>query len=186
MWIMLHSGLRVGECADLHYQDLDLPSKRLVIRQGKGQRDRVVYLSDVTCQAIQTYLKDKVLQPVDFLWQLPSGKLISTEWLRKHVTALGKAAGIENLYPHRLRHTCATRLLNAGMEITRIQKLLGHENLATTMIYARVQDATVETDYRQAMQLIERKQMPFSSEPVEVKDWLPQIVKVQNPIDNSV
>jgi site-specific recombinase XerD len=186
MWIMLHSGLRVGECADLHYQDLDLPSKRLVIRVGKGQRDRVVYLSDVTCQAILIYLKDVDLQPVDFLLLQSSGKPLNEEWLRKHVAIIGKAAGIENLFPHRLRHTCATRLLNAGMDITRIQKLLGHEKLATTMIYARVQDATVENDYRQAMQLIERKQMPFSSEPVEVKDWLPQNVKVQNPIDNSV
>jgi site-specific recombinase XerD len=186
MWIMLHSGLRVGECADLHYQDLDLPSKRLVIRLGKGQRDRVVYLSDVTCQAILTYLNDVDLHPIDLFFLQPSGKPVTVEWLRVHVAAIGKAVGIDNLYPHRLRHTCATRLLNAGMEITRIQKLLGHENLATTMIYARVQDATVETDYRQAMQLIERKQMPFSTEPVEVKDWLPQNVKVQNPIDNSV
>lgn len=186
LWIMLHSGLRVGECADLSYQDLDLSGKRLVIRQGKGQRDRVVYLSDVTCQAIQIYLKDTNLQPVDFLFRQPSGNLITTEWLRKHVAAIGRAVGIENLFPHRLRHTCATRLLNAGMDITRIQKLLGHEQLATTMIYARVQDATVETDYRQAMQLIERKQMPFSTEPVAVPDWIPQNVKVQNPIDNSV
>jgi site-specific recombinase XerD len=186
LWLMLHSGLRAGECADLHYQDLDLSSQRLIIRLGKEQRDRVVYLSDMTCLAIRTYLKDVDLHPVDFLWQQPSGKPISTEWLRKHVATIGMAAGIENLFPHRLRHTCATRLLNAGMDITRIQKLLGHDQIATTMIYARVQDATVETDYRQAMQLIERKQMPFSTEPVVVNDWPPQIVKVQNPIDNSV
>ncbi|NCP16386.1 tyrosine-type recombinase/integrase [bacterium] len=77
--------------------------------------------------------------------------------LRSHVARIGAAVGIENLYPHRLRHTCATRLLNGGMDITRIQKLLGHEMISTTMIYARVQDATVETDYRQAIGRIEHQ-----------------------------
>jgi site-specific recombinase XerD len=186
LWVMLHSGLRVGECADLRYQDLDLPGKRLIVRQGKGQRDRVVYLSEVTCRAIQIYLQDVSLHPTDFLWLRPHQKPISTAWLRKHVALLGKAAGIENLYPHRLRHTCATRLLNAGMDITRIQKLLGHEMLATTMIYARVQDATLQADYRQAMQQIERNHMPFSNEPIAACDWPTQIVKVQDTIDNSV
>ena len=58
---------------------------------------------------------------------------------------------------HRLRHTFATRLLNAGMDITRIQKLLGHQHLNTTLIYARVSDATVEADYRRAMRAIEKR-----------------------------
>jgi site-specific recombinase XerD len=186
VWVMLHSGLRVGECTDLCYQDLDLPGKRLVVRLGKGQRDRVVYLSEVTCQAIQFYLKDLALQPIDFLWQLPSGKPITSEWLRNQVATLGLASGINNLYPHRLRHTCATRLLNAGMDITRIQKLLGHEQLATTMIYARVLDATVEADYRQAMQLIEHKHRPLSFEPVLTTNWPSQFAIVLDPIDNSV
>jgi len=155
IWLMLHSGLRAGECADLRDQDLDLPGKRLIVRQGKGQRDRVVYLSATACQAIHLYLDETVRHPSDLLWLQPNGRSISTDWLRQHVAAVGKAAGIENLHPHRLRHTCATRLLNAGMDITRIQKLLGHEMLSTTMIYARVQDTTLETDYRQAMLRIE-------------------------------
>jgi hypothetical protein len=53
--------------------------------------------------------------------------------------------------PHRLRHTLATRLLNAGMDIVSIQHLLGHEKLDTTMIYTHVHDTTVERDFRQAM-----------------------------------
>jgi hypothetical protein len=64
----------------------------------------------------------------------------------------------------------ATRLLNAGMEVTGIQKLLGHRYLNTTLIYARVADTTVETDYRQAMGRIERQQMPLSDAPVPT-EW---------------
>jgi len=53
------------------------------------------------------------------------------------------------------------------------------------MIYARVQDATVEADYRQALNRIERQQMPLSSQPITVANWPTQVVKVQEPLDNS-
>jgi site-specific recombinase XerD len=183
--VLLHSGLRAGECADLSCQDLDLPGKRLIVRQGKGQKDRLVYLSDLTCQAIQSHLQAGPRHQSDPLWLRPNGKPISTEWLRNHVARVGQAAGIENLCPHRLRHTCATRLLNAGMDITRIQKFLGHELITTTMIYARVQDAKVEADFRRAVRCLERQQTTFSGQPIAV-DWPTHDVKVQKTIDSSV
>ncbi len=184
--VMLHSGLRSGECADLLFQDLDLRGQRLIVRQGKGQKDRLVYLSQPTCLALHRYLQGATPRPTDPLWRYPSGKPMSVHWLRTQVAALGKAVGIDHLYPHRLRHTCATRLLNAGMDITRIQKLLGHELLATTMIYARVQDATLERDYRQAMAQIERQQMPLSTSPILTEDWPNRKVQVQTTLDDSV
>jgi integrase/recombinase XerD len=177
---LLHSGLRKSECVDLRFQDLDLAGQRLIVRQGKGQRDRLVYLSDMSCQAIRFYLQDAVRRPTDPVWLYPNGKPMSDHWLRDHVAAIGRAVGIEHLSPHRLRHTCATRLLNAGMDITRIQKLLGHKQISTTMIYARVQDATVEADYRQALSRIERQQMPLSDQPITVANWPTQAVKVQD------
>jgi hypothetical protein len=67
------------------------------------------------------------------------------------------AAGVK-VWPHRLRHTLATRLVNAGMDIVSIQRLLGHEKLETTMIYAHVHDTTVERDFRQAMARLEASQ----------------------------
>ena len=186
LFVLLHSGLRKGECVDLHFQDLDVPGKRLIVRQGKGQRDRLVYLSDIACLALQIYLPDTARRPTDPVWLHPNGKPMTDNWLKDHVAAIGRAVGIEPLYPHRLRHTCATRLLNAGMDITRIQKLLGHEQISTTLIYARVQDATVETDYRQALSRIERQQMPLSDQPIAVDNWPTQVVKVPEPLDNSV
>ena len=186
--VLLHSGLRAGECVDLQFQDLDLSGKRLVVRQGKGQRDRLVYLSESAGLAIQIYLSAQGNQrrQNDPVWLQKNGKPISTGWLRKHVAQIGVAVGIETLYPHRLRHTCATRLLNAGMDITCIQKLLGHEQLSTTMIYARVQDATLEADYRRFTARIEREQTPFSNTPIVAADWPTQVVKVQATIDDSV
>jgi integrase/recombinase XerC len=184
--VMLHSGLRAGECTDLHIQDLDLPAKRLIIRAGKGQRDRLVYLSESACLAIRLYLQENQRSPQDFLWRQKSGKLISPEYLRKAVADIGVTLGIDPLYPHRLRHTCATRLLNAGMDILQIQKLLGHEQLTTTMIYARVQDATVEADYHRFTNQIERQRAPLSNTPIPADRWPTQIVKVQFTLDNSI
>ena len=60
--------------------------------------------------------------------------------------------GIQNLSPHRLRHTYATVLLNNGMGIEGLRRLMGHENLNTTLIYARLADATLERQYRAAME----------------------------------
>jgi site-specific recombinase XerD len=182
-WVLAHTGLRASECVDLRVGDLDWSGGRLWVRQGKGQRDRVVYLSDATRQALRRYLGERVRHPASPLWLKPDGTPIGYRWLVTHIIALGQAAGVPGVTPHRLRHTLATRLLNGGMEITSIQKLLGHEHLDTTLIYARVLDTTVEADYRRAMRQIEQHQMPLSSTAEPAPHW-PAKPKV--PIDNSV
>jgi site-specific recombinase XerD len=184
--VMLHSGLRAGECVDLRMQDLDLPAKRLIIRAGKDQRDRLVYLSESARLAIQLYLQDHPRQPHDLLWLKKNGKPLSTDYLRQTLAQIGLALGIDHLHPHRLRHTCATRLLNAGMDIVQIQKLLGHEQLTTTMIYARVQDTTVEADYHRFTNQIERQRVPLSNTSIAADNWPTQIVNVQFTLDNSI
>lgn len=191
-FVLAHTGLRARECTDLLVQDLDLPAGRLTVRQGKGQRDRVVYLSPTACQALSAYLDGAPWAPTAPLWSQPNGQPLTYAWLYHHLATLGEAAGVSPVTPHRLRHTLATRLLNAGMPITGIQKLLGHEHLDTTLIYARVQDTTVEADYRQAMSAIERQQTPLSDTPVPVTDWPMQVVAECDQIfkelalDNSV
>jgi hypothetical protein len=107
-------------------------------------------------------------------------------WLTRRVSAAGKAIEIKDRYPHCLRHTCAIRLIHAGMDITRIQKLLGHKMINTAMIYAKVQDATVEADYRQALHKIEQHHMPLSEQPVSVEVWPTRVVNVQEASDSSV
>jgi site-specific recombinase XerD len=188
-FVLAHTGIRASECLDLRREDLDLPGRRLIVRQGKGQRDRCVYLSETACQALRTYLATCPLPATAPLFVRPNGRPISYMWLYAQTVALGEAAGVAKVSPHRLRHTLATRLLNAGMEITRIQKLLGHDHINTTLIYARVLDQTVEADYRQAMRQIERQQMPLATTPLAEESWPTQqtkVVKVQEKLDNSV
>ncbi len=193
-FILAHTGLRASECVDLQVQDLDLSGGRLIVRQGKGQRDRVVYLSHTAHLALTIYLGATRLEPTRPLFIRPTGQPISYRWLAGHLTALAQAAGQIAVTPHRLRHTLATRLLNVGMKESRIQKLLGHEHLTTTMIYARVLDTTVEADYRQAMRHIERQQLPLSNTPDLVSNWpvpetlnpLPPMRPVPAELDNSI
>lgn len=169
--VLAHTGLRASECVYLQVGDLDLPGRRLVVRQGKGRKDRVVYLSDLAAQALTRYL-GPIPRPAHApLWIRPNGRPLRYEWLANKMTALGLAAGVAEVTPHRLRHSLATRLLNAGMDITRIQKLLGHTQLSTTQVYAQVLDLTLEADYRRAMACIEQHNLPLSDQPVAVDHW---------------
>ena len=188
-FVLAHTGLRASECLDLCMQDLDLPGRRLWVRLGKGKRDRVVYLSDTACQALRIYLGTSTRPSNAFLFTKLNGQPMSYFWLYQHLIDLAKTVGIHQLTPHRLRHTLATRLLNSGMEITRIQKLLGHNHVNTTLIYARVHDQTVEANYRRSMLQIELYQLPLSNTPVAVDDWLKESktsISVSETLDNSV
>lgn len=186
LFVLLHTGIRSGECCDLLVQDVDLQSRRLFIHQGKGARDRVVYLSERAARALQLYWLARPLAPTSPLWVLPNGKVMSQDWLQHQTKAIGLQAAIPDLQPHRLRHTFATRLLNAGMDVTRIQKLLGHDLLSTTMIYARLHDATVEQDYRNAMQVIELRDMPLSHTPLVDPGLFAYAANAYHQLDNSV
>jgi integrase/recombinase XerC len=185
-FVLAHTGLRASELIDLCCQDLDLTGARLWVRAGKGGRDRVVYLSDTARLALQRYLTDRKPPPTAPLFTHPDGRSLSYQWLYEHLLQLGQAAEVAHVTAHRLRHTLATRLLNVGMEITRIQKLLGHQYLDTTMIYARVYEATLEADYRKAIRIIEQQQMPFADMPLSAQGWPTGRKMVVNDLDNSV
>ena len=145
--------------------------RRQTVREGKGRKDRVVYLSEIAAQVLDHYLQIVPHPSTSPLWVRRSGRPIIYQWLHARIVAIGKAVRVVDLTPHRLRHTLATRLLNAGMEITRIQKLLGHQEISTTMIYACVLDPTVEADYRRAMCQIELRPKLSTETAILASDW---------------
>jgi site-specific recombinase XerD len=161
---MAHGGLRACEVLDVQRCDVDLAAKRLMVRAGKGDRDRVVYLTPLAVHAMERYLTLYPHPEHAVLFMHPAGRPLSYAYLYQHVRSMGDALGISGLSPHRLRHTFATRLINAGMPITSLQKVLGHDHLSTTQIYARVYDATVERDFRRAMAQVEQP-MPLALSP---------------------
>ncbi len=81
---------------------------------------------------------------------------LKKDLVHARIKSAGERVGVK-VYPHRLRHTCATQLLNAGCRVTSIQRFLGHKELGTTMIYARALDQTVADDYFKAMEKVEQE-----------------------------
>ncbi len=163
------SGLRIGELEELRLEDLDLPGRRLSVRNGKGMKDRTVYMTDTTVHALRAYLAVRGVGPTDHVF-LYRNEALKKDLARSRIKDAGKRVGVK-VYPHRLRHTTATQLLNAGCPVTSIQKFLGHKKLNTTMVYARAYDKTVETDYFAAMGRIEQRleltgQLAETPEPV--------------------
>jgi site-specific recombinase XerD len=154
-YLLWQSGLRKGEVEELRLEDLDLKGRRLSVRNGKGMKDRTVYLTDTTVQALSTYLAVRGVGPTDHVF-LYRNQAIGKDLVHGRLKAAGERAGVK-VHAHRLRHTAATQLLNAGCPVTSIQKFLGHKKLNTTMIYARAHDKTVEEDYFAAMNRIEQR-----------------------------
>ena len=164
-FLLAHTGIRTCELLDLRQEDVDLEQRRLHIRHGKHERDRVVYLTETAANAVRRYLERCPHPEQALVFVNAQGDPLPPEWLLGRIRKLGKVAQVPTVTPHRLRHTMATRLINTGVPITTIQKLLGHRFLSTTQIYARVYDATVERDYRLAMERLEQNQpMPIPIE----------------------
>lgn len=157
-FLLAHTGMRTCELRDLRQADVDLEQRRLRIEHGKHDRARVVYLTETAANAVRRYLERCPHPEHALLFVTDQGEPVPPWWAMSRMQHLGKAAQVPTVTPHRLRHTLATRLINAEVPITTLQKLLGHRYLSTTQIYARVYDATVERDYRQAMERLEQNQ----------------------------
>jgi hypothetical protein len=103
---------------------------------------------------------------------------LKRDLIRGRLKRAGKNVGV-NAFPHRLRHTCATQLLNAGCRVTSIQRFLGHKKLSSTMIYARAHDQTVAEDYFAAMQRVEERLDILPGPEQKTED---EVVKVQTEV----
>jgi integrase/recombinase XerD len=154
-YLLWQSGLRTGEVEELRLEDLDLSQKRLMVRKSKALKDRTVFMTDTTVRAVREYLEVRGPGPTEHVF-LYRNQPLCKDLVPARIKTAGQRAGVQ-VYPHRLRHTAATQLLNAGCRVTSIQKFLGHKELSTTMIYARVHDQTVADDYYAAMSQIEKR-----------------------------
>jgi site-specific recombinase XerD len=148
--LLMHTGLRIGEALDLQVKDLDLTAGRILVREGKGRRDRVVYLTQKSAERLARYLQTVSHAAGDLVlsWQ---EEALSYNRAWRRVRRLGEAAGVEGVGPQRLRHTYATLLLNNGMSLEGLRRLMGHENINTTLIYSRLANRTIEQQYHAAM-----------------------------------
>ena len=152
--LMLRCGLRVEEVSNLSLGDIDLKRSRIMVQQGKGRKDRVVYISDDAHDALINYLKFRSHYRVKKVFLVEKGTYkgqpISVRGIQKRIEYYAKKTGLK-VSCHRLRHTMATQLLNAEAEVETIQDLLGHNWITTTQRYCKVSNLKVQRDYFKAM-----------------------------------
>lgn len=143
--LLYGTGLRLGECLRLDLPDVDLYEGQVLVKSGKGKKDRVVPLLGGAAKAMDLYLADVrpwlVRSPrEEAVFLSRDGDRLSRTGLQARLRNYGEGIGLKNrLRPHVLRHTCATHLLQGGADIRHVQQLLGHRELRTTAIYTRVE-----------------------------------------------
>jgi integrase/recombinase XerD len=157
MEVLYATGIRHGEAHRLDVYDLDVRARRVIVRQGKGQRDRLVPLTENAAHWLEKYLclarpelaagqwwgkgkwrgQSRLLAPVSALWLSVTGRRWSYQMIAQRVTEYAKAAGLKATV-HTFRHCCATHLLRRGASIRHIQQLLGHDKLDTTERYTHL------------------------------------------------
>lgn len=139
MRLMLNAGLRSSEVLSLKTSDIDWISGKVLIKEGKGKKDRVVWVNESDLDYMRRW---KEIKPESkYLFTTLKGTKIIDRYLRAMVKRRGVRAGIrKNIYPHLLRHSFATDLLRETKNIRLVQKALGHANISTTMIYTHIYD----------------------------------------------
>ena len=128
-------GLRFAEAAHLRIPDIDSGRMMIRVASGKGRKERLVPLSPRLLQELRGYWIE--YRPTDLLFPgKPDTKPYADTTIRKAMKVAAEKAGIRRrIYPHVLRHSYATGLLEAGVDLLTISKLLGHASFITTMIY---------------------------------------------------
>ncbi len=155
--IMLRCGLRVEEVAHLSLGSMDLKRRILLIQDGKGAKDRIVYISNDALDALLEYLRVRPATKAKKVFLVEKGPLagqpISIRGIQKRMEYYARRTNLK-ISCHHLRHTMATQMLNADTDLSTIQDLLGHNSIRTTQRYCRISNPKVRRDYFKAMEVI--------------------------------
>lgn len=146
---LFQSGARVSEFVALRVQDFYFDEQMLLIEHGKGDKSRYVPILSELAQELRTHLGGR---RTGFLFETNRNSAYSPRRVQQIVKAVAERAKItKRVYPHLLRHSVATTLLERGMPIDQIQKFLGHSKLETTQIYAQSTTEMIKDSYQRAL-----------------------------------
>ncbi len=139
------TGCRVSEVSRLDISDVDFERMECTVL-GKGNKERIVYLSPVAVMHLQEYLASR-MDTSNALFSGKRGERLGKNGIEAIIKKIGVTAGIENTHPHRFRRTLATNLLDRGMNIQDVAAILGHADLKTTQIYCYISQSNVKAAY---------------------------------------
>jgi integrase/recombinase XerD len=171
--VFYSTGMRRMELAGLKLHDLDAERGTVMIRQGKGKKDRLIPMGDRAFQWVRKYAEDArpslACEPDDgTVFLTNDGTPLEPGRLTQHVSAIVRAAGLEKRGScHMFRHTCATLMLENGADVRFIQQQLGHVDLSTTQIYTQVSVRMLKEVHTRThpAATLERPERPGESEP---------------------
>lgn len=146
--ILYSTGMRVGELVNLDINDLDFEERECIV-YGKGDKERRVYFDARTKLHLQNYLDSRCDSNKALFVSLnyPYDRL-QISGVESRLRELGRKLNIDRIHPHKFRRTMATRAIDKGMPIEQVQKLLGHQQIDTTMKYAMVNQSNVKSSHR--------------------------------------
>lgn len=146
IYFLLSTGCRISEVCALDRDSIDFTNLECVVL-GKGNKQRTVYIDDVTSMIIKRYLHSRT-DNYQALFIGKGSERLTPGGVRFMLNKLSTKAGVDHVHPHRFRRTLATRLVDHGMPIQEVASVLGHEKLETTMKYIYTNKANVKNDYR--------------------------------------
>ena len=159
---MLDAGLRASETVRLLVEDWTPAQRSLLVRCGKGQRDRTVFVSPTTARAIRDSLGVRhLVAREDFLFVTEDGRPLTPRFLVHLCHRLSRKAGLPSnrrLHPHALRHLAATSWLRNGVGLDEVRRLLGRSTLDTTLRYSNLVSADLRRAHRMAA-VVERMRL---------------------------
>ena len=144
---LLSTGARVSEVAEMKVQDVNIETLSVHILHGKGDKERITYTTAVGMKHLLAYIHSRK-ETGDALFYSKNHEPIRTNGIRFILNNVAKRAGVSNVHPHRFRRTFATNLSKRGMAVQEIQKLMGHANINTTLVYIATDDSMVQASYK--------------------------------------
>jgi len=146
---LFQTGVRVSEFVNLKVEDFFFEESMLLVAKAKGGKSRYVPLLPELAQELSTYLSDR---KTGYLFETNRQRQYSPRRIQQIVKEVAQRAKInKRVYPHLLRHSVATTLLERGMPIDQIQKFLGHTKLETTQVYAESTPEMIRASYKKAL-----------------------------------
>ena len=134
--LLYSSGLRLSELVNLKREEIDVIDCVVTVRRGKGGKDRItLFAKDLEKDLLIYYSRTKFVSP--YMFEGRNGKKYSKKSVQKILEVAGKNMGVR-ITPHMLRHSFATHLVESGIDISYVQKLLGHSDVSTTGVYIHV------------------------------------------------
>lgn len=143
---LLSSGARISEVCALNRDDIDFREMECIV-MGKGSKERTVYIDDVAGMLLCRYFAARK-DNEEALFVGKANERLTDEGIRRMLKRIEVVSGVENIHPHRFRRTLATTMINRGMPIEMVARILGHSKIDTTMTYIYVEQNNVKNNYR--------------------------------------